>query len=82
MVDPRHLAVGGHVAVDGAAVRRDQALHAQAHTQHGPGRGAQHLASHREVGGFVGVTRTRGQDHVRVPEHVVGRDLVVLDHAR
>ena len=37
-LDPGHLAVRGHVAVDGAAVRRHQALHAQADAEHRAGR--------------------------------------------
>jgi hypothetical protein len=57
VLDPGHLAVGRPTPVDGAAVRRDQALHAQADAEHGHGPGGEHLPAHHEVGGVRGMSR-------------------------
>ena len=74
--------MGRDVAVDAAAVRRDEALHAEADAEHRAAGAPQHLASDREVGGVRRVAGTGREHDVGVAQHLVGVHLVVLDDAR
>ena len=59
-----HLTVRRRHPLDQPAVRRDQALHAQADAEHGDPCGAEHLGADGEVGRVGGVARARGEHHV------------------
>ena len=78
----RQVAVSGGDAVDHAAVRRDQALHAQAHPQHRDRPVQQHLSPDREVALVGGRPRAGREDDVREAEQVRRRRVVVLHHRR
>ena len=82
VLDPGHLAVRRRVPVDRSAVRRDEALHAEADAEHRHRAVGEHLAADREVGGDVGVAGPGREHDVGVPEQVLEGGLVVLDDRR